>query len=151
MCECECECVCKFQVLRCYVSLIEGPTILKLSIPASFPVPCALVVMASLNPKLNNKGKAEAGNNVKAKAVASGVENHVVKGSGDSSHQSAQELHLLSDHTLSPGEGGVNYFRIEGKRGRKKTIQELYLCVSTCPRGTFRGLHTCLDRWIVAE
>lgn len=38
------------------------------------------------------------------------------------------------------------------KEVKKKTIQELYLCVCLLAHGgTFRGLHTCLDRWLVAE
>lgn len=81
---------------------------------------------------------------------ASSVENHIVKGSGDSSHQSAQELHLLSDHTLGPGcqrgrliTSGLKELRGKTRQCRNRT------CVCTCLGA--RGLHTCLNSRLVAE
>lgn len=72
------------------------------------------------------------------KKKASGVENRIVNGDGDRSHQSAQTLRLISDHTLSHGTL-FNYCRIEGntrEKKTKKTMQELYLCADT-PEGNF--------------
>lgn len=76
------------------------------------------------------------------------IHNQVIKSSADSFHQSAQELHLLSDHTLSPGggEGGVNYFRIEAKRKReieRKKKKQYRNCTCVCLLAQEERLEAC--------
>lgn len=48
------------------------------------------------------------------------------------------------------GWSAVNHFLIEGKvktKRKKRQIGDCF-CAPACPRGTFKGLHTCLDSYI---